>query len=121
MLLQPIFYGAAQLNIAGKQAPSYVDVDADFDDGSVRHLARPRDRAGGGEKLGGVGRMVAPAASMVDELEDRGGSQIAAAGMQGRWVLPWVGGWQRLHDLRRPAPPRRATDDGVLGGGPTYR
>jgi hypothetical protein len=36
------------------------------------------------------------AEGVVAELEERGGSQIGAAGGTGRWVLPWVGGWQRL-------------------------
>jgi hypothetical protein len=35
--------------------------------------------------------VVAP--KIVDALEIRGGSQLMAAGKEGRWVLPWVGGW----------------------------
>ena len=32
----------------------------------------------------------------VTELEERGGSQLESSSGFGRWVLPWVGGWQRL-------------------------
>lgn len=123
VLLQPIFYGAAQLNIAGKQAPSYVDVDADFDDGSdaVTSPALETELVEA-MSLGGVGPNGRSAASMVDELEDRGGSQIAAAGMQGRWVLPWVGGWQRVYttsdDPRFLGGPRTTE---FSAGGSTYK
>merc|ERR1719387_1601349 len=33
---------------------------------------------------------------IVAELEERGGTQIGSSSGSGRWVLPWVGGWQRL-------------------------
>lgn len=45
---------------------------------------------------------------LVTALETRGGTQIAAANGQGRWVLPWVGGWDRLWTS--------ATDSSYLGG-----
>lgn len=32
----------------------------------------------------------------VTALEQRGGSQIMASAPMGRWVLPWVGGWERV-------------------------
>lgn len=35
-------------------------------------------------------------AGLVTELEERGGSQLESSSGFGRWVLPWVGGWQRL-------------------------
>ena len=35
-------------------------------------------------------------ASLTEQLEARGGSQIFASAGQGRWVLPWVGGWERI-------------------------
>jgi len=34
--------------------------------------------------------------ALLPQLEERGGSQLAAASMTGRWILPWVGGWERL-------------------------
>ena len=36
------------------------------------------------------------AAALIPQLEDRGGSQLDAASRTGRWVLPWVGGWERI-------------------------
>jgi hypothetical protein len=45
---------------------------------------------------------------LVVELEERGGTQIAASSGFGRWVLPWVGGWQRLWT--------NSTDASFLGG-----
>jgi len=36
------------------------------------------------------------ARQLVLALEERGGTQLAAASMTGRWVLPWVGGWERV-------------------------
>jgi hypothetical protein len=45
---------------------------------------------------------------LVTALETRGGTQITAANGQGRWVLPWVGGWDRLWTS--------ATDSSYLGG-----
>jgi len=39
----------------------------------------------------------ASAAPLIPLLEQREGSQLAAAGQKGRWVLPWVGGWDRIY------------------------
>lgn len=38
----------------------------------------------------------AAAYTLVPQLEARGGSQVKASSMAGRWVLPWVGGWDRV-------------------------
>lgn len=38
----------------------------------------------------------AEARTIVAELESRGGSQIMASQPLGRWVIPWLGGWERL-------------------------
>ena len=42
---------------------------------------------------------------LVAKLEERGGSQLAAASGSGRWVLPWVGGWQRVWTAAADAAP----------------
>lgn len=33
--------------------------------------------------------------ALVQQLEETGGPQFSASILQGRWVLPWVGGWER--------------------------
>ena len=33
---------------------------------------------------------------LITTLEGRGGTQIGASAGEGRWVLPWVGGWERV-------------------------
>jgi len=33
---------------------------------------------------------------LVSELETREGSQLFASNARGRWVLPWLGGWERV-------------------------
>ena len=43
-----------------------------------------------------LGRVSGQPAKLVEELEERGGSQFAAAANTGRWVMPWVGGWERI-------------------------
>ena len=35
--------------------------------------------------------------TLIDELEEFQGSQLAAAAGAGKWVIPWVGGWERLY------------------------
>lgn len=35
-------------------------------------------------------------ANLVNVLEEQRGSQLAAASRRGKWVVPWVGGWERL-------------------------
>jgi len=34
---------------------------------------------------------------LISRLEAYGGSQLFASSGRGRWVLPWVGGWERLY------------------------
>jgi len=50
---------------------------------------------------------------LVQQLEETGGPQFAASILQGRWVLPWVGGWERTwssqSDSRLFGGPERAT------------
>jgi len=38
----------------------------------------------------------AEVARLVQGLEAAGGPQIAASELQGKWVLPWLGGWERV-------------------------
>lgn len=38
----------------------------------------------------------AKAAAIVAQMEERGGTAIFASNGQGRWVMPWVGGWERV-------------------------
>lgn len=40
------------------------------------------------------------AANLVERLEANGGVQLPAAAGNGRWVIPWVGGWERLWTSR---------------------
>lgn len=46
--------------------------------------------------------------TIVQELESRGGSQIMASQPLGRWVIPWLGGWERVWTSQ--------PDSGFLGG-----
>jgi hypothetical protein len=50
---------------------------------------------------------------LVLELEELGGTAINASSGYGRWVLPWVGGWQRLWT--------NSSDASFLGGPPSAR
>ena len=65
---------------------------------------------GGAERLSPKQR--ARAAAYVQQLESRGGSQYFAASGPGKWVIPWVGGWQKLWS---------SSDDAALMGGPSAK
>lgn len=47
-------------------------------------------------KTTGVAPLDAQVLALVQKLEETGGPQIEAAFLQGKWVLPWVGGWERV-------------------------
>lgn len=40
---------------------------------------------------------------LVQALEQTGGPTLAASAPQGRWVLPWVGGWERVWTTQQDA------------------
>lgn len=46
-------------------------------------------------KTGGLSPPDAQVLALVQQLEETGGPQFAASILQGKWVLPWVGGWER--------------------------
>ena len=46
-------------------------------------------------KAGGKQPPNAQVLELVKQLEETGGPQFAASVQQGKWVLPWVGGWER--------------------------
>ena len=94
LLAQPIFYGATRGFVAPPERQSIeVDTGSPFEDGDavtspaleIELVERMRDGEGARSP-----------ASLVEDLEERGGSQIFASSASGRWVLPWVGGWERI-------------------------
>ena len=105
VLAQPaFFFGAQQLSSpqsfgslgdGGKRAKLVEEADSYYDGDAVTApelettlLELLEERAPGVERD-------ATAAKLVATLEERGGTQIFASAGQGRWVLPWVGGWER--------------------------
>ena len=44
----------------------------------------------------GVAPPDASVMALVQQLEETGGPQFEASFLQGKWVLPWVGGWERV-------------------------
>lgn len=38
-----------------------------------------------------------PVGTLIDQLEEFQGSQLQAAAGAGKWVIPWVGGWERAY------------------------
>ena len=108
VLAQPVFFGIANWGKGGlidlpKQTGKISQeevVDSYYDGNAVSSPALEIDLL---ELLEEKGRMVgtdpkrdAEAAQIVTTLEARGGTQLGAAKGQGRWVLPWVGGWERV-------------------------
>ena len=47
-------------------------------------------------KKQGVAPPDASVMALVQQLEETGGPQFEASFLQGKWVLPWVGGWERV-------------------------
>ena len=35
--------------------------------------------------------------AIIDQLEEQGGAALPASNSVGRWVIPWVGGWERVY------------------------
>ena len=105
VLAQPIFYGIAN---NGRPLPGFLEsnkvskeevLDSYLDGNAVTSPALEIDLLDLLDERGRLG--VDPirdqkAAEIVTTLEARGGTQLGAAKGQGRWVLPWVGGWERI-------------------------
>ena len=102
LLAQPVFFGASTAfrgvgkpgsEQAARLAPSKV-----FDAGDA--VTQPGLELEMLEILEGGGLYAANGksiAQLVDELEEFQGSQLNAAGGSGKWVIPWVGGWERVY------------------------
>ena len=98
VLAQPVFFGAFKGELPGRYDPSREPdrIDSYYDGDAVTSPALEVQLFELLEESTPGSEMDAAAASLVRRLEQRGGTQIGAANGAGRWVLPWVGGWERL-------------------------
>ena len=99
VLAQPVFFGVFKGELPGRgdsaqQAPERVD--SYYDGDAVTSPALEVQLLELLDESTVDGEYDAAAASLVRRLEARGGTQIGAANGAGRWVLPWVGGWERI-------------------------
>jgi hypothetical protein len=101
LLAQPIFFAVSTSlrgtpKLAGSSRGSLAPPKA-YDEGDA--VTRPGLETKLLELLGGEtgvkGGKTVP--MLIDELEDYEGSQLNAAAGTGRWVIPWVGGWERVY------------------------
>ena len=105
LMAQPAFFAGASMLRGPKEKPTYSLAD-NMDGDAVTSPALEIDLLETLERLPGAtpGDMNHPqfaqAAAIVPQLEERGGSQLFAAAQTGRWVLPMVGGWDRVWTSR---------------------
>lgn len=98
VLVQPAFYGLGKALGGGYKGP--VEQPAQLEGGKEFDVGDAVTQPGLETELievleaGGPGVAIVP--GLVSQLEAAAGSQLGAAAGQGRWVIPWVGGWERV-------------------------
>jgi hypothetical protein len=92
LLVQPVFYGGAKLIAdAGKMNSQELRQRVGYDEGDAVTLPALETQLASAVATG----MQSGIEPIIEALEEAGGPQLNAAAGFGRWVIPWVGGWER--------------------------
>ena len=95
------------LGLAGLSAAAYFSVISGSDRGAEEEadpfgdavtaptLELDLDELLDVSKTAGISPPDAQVLALIQQLEETGGPQFSASILQGKWVLPWVGGWER--------------------------